>query len=43
MRCMHRDPLDQIANGSFKLEREKHFSIPFLGLIGPHVGGIALR
>ena len=41
--CMHRDPVDYIRSEHFEIEREEHFFIPALGLIGPHVSGIAVR
>lgn len=41
--CMHRDPLEIMRSERFQLEEERYFFIPSLGLIGPHVSGIAVR
>ncbi|CAL8470160.1 g9702 [Coccomyxa elongata] len=38
-----RDPLKSIRSERFQLEEERYFFIPALGLIGPHVSGIAVR
>ncbi|BDA44180.1 Methyltransferase-like protein 7B [Coccomyxa sp. Obi] len=38
-----RDPLESIRSERFEMEEERHFFIPSLGLIGPHVSGIAVR
>ncbi len=40
---VHRDPLEKIGIEFSTLEQERHFSVPGLGLIGPHVCGIAVR